>query len=476
MPATSPSAISRRVRVCSLRLLCAALAVFQGGQAAAQISAERFAQNPILSVASVGPHTAFNYDRGGNHTPFVSLAGPSLIRVPDWIEQPLGSYYLYFAHHKGGHIRMAYADKLQGPWQVYQSGRGVLRLRDMLDFAQDHVASPDVHVDHDAQRIRMYVHSPVASDIGKQRTFLAESEDGLNFAIPSAETLGKPYFRTFRHGGYEYTPSRKGPMYRSQDGFSNFEAGPILFPTPTRHYAVHVHHNTAFVFFSTINDAPERIKLARIDLSLDWSQWNLGQVEDILLPTEPYETSHGARLLDPCIYEEEGRFYLLYSVSAERGIAIARLGVPEWNGQNVNQIAALSCAPYRLAAATLSVGQSLWLDRPETVQALPQELNAGLFIQTAHSDRHSAGPADFLHLRLSRPATLYVLHDSRLSSLPAWLDGWTSTALVVDVGTPFGLRVLSKNVPAGPVHLGGNTADGTPFVTPRFMYSVVIGH
>ena len=51
-----------------------------------------------------------------------NIQGPSLIRVPDWIEDPLGAYYLYFADHKGLYIRMAYADDLKGPWRIYAPG------------------------------------------------------------------------------------------------------------------------------------------------------------------------------------------------------------------------------------------------------------------------------------------------------------------------------------------------------------------
>ncbi|MGC2198527.1 MAG: hypothetical protein WA633_00030, partial [Stellaceae bacterium] len=38
-----------------------------------------------------------------------NIQGPSAIRVPDWVEHPLGDYYLYFADHKGRYIRLAYA-------------------------------------------------------------------------------------------------------------------------------------------------------------------------------------------------------------------------------------------------------------------------------------------------------------------------------------------------------------------------------
>ena len=76
-----------------------------------------------------------------------NINGPSLIRVPDWVEQPLGRYYLYFAHRDGRYIRRACRDDLLGPWATYRDG--VLPLRDAL-FA-GHVASTDVHV-HDIGR------------------------------------------------------------------------------------------------------------------------------------------------------------------------------------------------------------------------------------------------------------------------------------------------------------------------------------
>ena len=51
-----------------------------------------------------------------------NVQGPSLIRVPDWLPDPLGHYYLYFADHKGSYIRLAYADALQGPWYIHSPG------------------------------------------------------------------------------------------------------------------------------------------------------------------------------------------------------------------------------------------------------------------------------------------------------------------------------------------------------------------
>ena len=69
----------------------------------------RFPENPLVSVTTA-PSLGDNVN------------GPSVIRVPAWIPHPLGRYYMYFAHHKGGYIRLAYANSLAGPWRVYEPG------------------------------------------------------------------------------------------------------------------------------------------------------------------------------------------------------------------------------------------------------------------------------------------------------------------------------------------------------------------
>lgn len=59
-----------------------------------------------------------------------NIQGPSLLAVPEWVPNPLGRYYLYFADHKGRHIRLAYADEVEGPWQIHEPG--ALQLEDSL--------------------------------------------------------------------------------------------------------------------------------------------------------------------------------------------------------------------------------------------------------------------------------------------------------------------------------------------------------
>src|SRR5262245_46433162 len=134
-----------------------------------------------------------------------NINGPSLIRVPGWVERPLGRFYLYFAHHDGRYIRLAYADDLAGPWRTHEAG--ALSLP-QSGFA-GHVASPDVHVDERRREIRMYFHGadepsgpgprerpgvlprPPDGGLAGQHSRVALSRDGLAFAA-RPELLGRP--------------------------------------------------------------------------------------------------------------------------------------------------------------------------------------------------------------------------------------------------------------------------------------------
>ena len=90
-------------------LLNPSLVVAQNSKSEAEIIVHRLKGNPIVTP-NMGPRIGTN------------IQGPSLIRVPEWLPNPLGKYYLYFADHKGSYIRLAYADALTGPWTIYDPG------------------------------------------------------------------------------------------------------------------------------------------------------------------------------------------------------------------------------------------------------------------------------------------------------------------------------------------------------------------
>ncbi len=295
---------------------------------------ERFEANPIIHREMHG----LIGDRGAN------INGPSLIRAPEWIEEPLGEYYLYFAHHNGSYIRLAYADALEGPWKIYEPG--VLHVEESP--GRGHVASPDVHVDDEEQRIRMYYHAPNPADGPPgQGTYVAVSEDGLNFDALE-EYLGLFYFRVFEHeDGWHYALAKYfndgGIMYRSRDGLTDFEEGPRMLPR-VRHKALWEHDGKLYVFFSRGGDTPEHILVSRIEnLDDDWEEWRFTEPQTVLKPEKDYEgvdepietSSFGStydfvhQLRDPAIYEEDGRVYMLYSTAGEWAIAIAELHFEE---------------------------------------------------------------------------------------------------------------------------------------------------
>ena len=335
---------------------------------AALVAGTAFAQQPDLSTVKVtrlldkpviGPdiHPSIG----------VNIQGPSLIRVPNWVENPLGNYYLYFADHKGLYIRLAYADNLTGPWQVHEPGS--LRIEDSyftptrpeiseealaemiegrrasgsrtshdlaFELTQPHIASPDVHVNEDRQQIIMYYHG--LEGPGFQHSRVATSNDGINFTAGS-ENIGRTYMRAFKYEQRTYALAMPGQFYRSENGFTNFEEGPRLFVPNMRHSAVVVRDNYLYVFWTRVGDAPESIMLSTIDLRPDWSKWQVSEERVVLRPERNWEGAdapvepsvrstaygHVNQLRDPTLYIEDDVVYMLYAVAGESGIALARV-------------------------------------------------------------------------------------------------------------------------------------------------------
>ncbi len=274
----------------------------------------------------------------------------------------MARYYLYFAHHEGTYIRLAFADQLTGPWRLHDAGS--LDLADSL-FCQHppaasdthpdvlaaiaagiegdypHIASPDVHVDQKRKKILMYYHGRNAD--GTQQTRLAESEDGVTFrALPPL--LGDSYFRVFAYHQQHYAIAWGSVLYRSTDGGRSFEVGQRLTADNYRHGAILTIGESIYVIWSRAGDCPESLLISRLNDSAGqdaWRQWRLESTQVLLQPERSWEGSHEPlrasvyggsmqpvrEVRDPCIFHEQGQIYLLYSVRGEQGIAIAQLDV-----------------------------------------------------------------------------------------------------------------------------------------------------
>lgn len=130
-----------------------------------------------------------------------------------------------------------------------------------------------------------------------------------------------------------------GTFRRSPNGLSDFEEGPTLFTPDMRHSAVLLDGDTLHVFYSNAHDNPERILHTRIRMDVDWRKWETQTPETLLTSETDYEgadcpvkpSERGAahqrvhQLRDPCIFREDDRTYLLYSIAGEHGIAVAEI-------------------------------------------------------------------------------------------------------------------------------------------------------
>lgn len=288
------------------------------------VQALRFETNPLLDI---------NSDSRLGH----NINGPSVIKVPDWLPDPLGAYYMYFADHGGDHIKLAYANDPKGPWRLYEPG--TLRM-DQAPVFRGHIASPDIHIDEESRRIRMYFHGVSRVD-RKQRTGLAFSANGIDFDV-LPDLQGLFYFRVFQHDGWYYALAKNWnqgfmAIYRGKTGISDWEFGGNFLPRG-RHAAVDLEGNTLVIYYSRVGDAPERIVRSTVDLSGDWKDWEPSKAEDVLSPSFDYEggnhpvraSRHGsatnvAQLRDPAIFNEGGRKFLYYSGEGEETISGAEI-------------------------------------------------------------------------------------------------------------------------------------------------------
>ena len=296
-----------------------------------------------------------------------NIQGPSVIRCPDWVDGALGKFYLYFADHKGSYIRLAFSDELAGPWTIHEPGslqltephfptepppvnpnllarakarhaRGPSRILHSIEqeLCAPHIASPDVHVDHDKKRIVMYFHG--LESYGYQASRVATSQDGVVFEAQK-ETIGKTYMRVFTYADELYALAMPGQLYHARDGFCDFEEGPVLFNPNMRHNAVMVRGDTLCVFWTQVGDTPERIYASEVDLSKPFNEWRESDPVEVLRPELEWEGANAPlepsvrsvaygivnQLRDPAVLEEDGNVYLFYAGGGEAGIGVARL-------------------------------------------------------------------------------------------------------------------------------------------------------
>ena len=282
-----------------------------------------------------------------------NINGPSLIKAPNWLPNCLGRYYLYFGHHFGQNIRMAFSNNLTGPWNIYKGG--VLHLKETpftherpnakqpqwateegVDGLYPHIASPDVHINTREKSLEMFFHG--LDHDGEQRSLRALSNDGLTWWVQS-QRIKQTYLRVFRYKNIKYALGWGGQILR-QNSDGTFELGPWSFGDQGhRHASALVQGDKLHVVWTRIGDAPEQILYSTIDISLSWRDWCATEGQVILKPKFDWEganlpisnstvgglTKQEHALRDPFLFEQNEEIYMLYAGGGETCIGIAKL-------------------------------------------------------------------------------------------------------------------------------------------------------
>ncbi len=193
-----------------------------------------------------------------------NINGATMIRLPDWLPReerahPAAEYYLYFGHHGGRYIRMAWSATPIGPFTLYQVGEGVpMGDRGVLDMGDSneleattnstyrvggHISSPEVLVDDENRRFVLYFHGVGRGGIGTspQYTMTAVSSNGLEFGdniLPCSP--GNAYFRVFHAHGQAYAFGNGCTLWKAPEGTIGTDDQAIVapedFPLYERHY------------------------------------------------------------------------------------------------------------------------------------------------------------------------------------------------------------------------------------------------
>jgi uncharacterized repeat protein (TIGR02543 family) len=124
----------------------------------------------------------------------------------------------------------------------------------------------------------------------------------------------------------------------------------------------------------------------------------------------------------------------------------------------ITNITATSGRNYVLS--TLAVGVTFFSDRTYQITSVPGFLNNASFIKTPNDDKTSTATS-LLSFNLTQSATIFVVYDTRGTTLPSWLNGWQKLSYLVGINDPkvSFMDIYCKNFAAGNVTFGGNLAS-----------------
>jgi hypothetical protein len=144
-------------------------------------------------------------------------------------------------------------------------------------------------------------------------------------------------------------------------------------------------------------------------------------------------------------------------LSGTEGMADRTYAIGSSSGFNVTIDSVSTSQPY--ATTSTQTGALEFIDRSYTITSLSSNLNGGRLIRTANDDKFVTATSH-LTFTVSAAASIYLVWDSRVDGVPAWLDGsWTLTSETYVSEGMGAADVYVKNVGAGQTTLGGTLAS-----------------
>jgi cysteine-rich repeat protein len=115
-----------------------------------------------------------------------------------------------------------------------------------------------------------------------------------------------------------------------------------------------------------------------------------------------------------------------------------------------------------LANDVIRNGAQVYTDRGGPYATIPDTLVGARYLTTRNNNNQSIG-INLINFRVNQPVTIYIAHDNRITTKPAWLRSFRDTGVTMTIpglgaGTePNGIYTLFRRTfPEGTVNLGGN--------------------
>lgn len=146
----------------------------------------------------------------------------------------------------------------------------------------------------------------------------------------------------------------------------------------------------------------------------------------------------------------------------------------------VSNLSVTTLREYAVDEGGLKVGAPAFIDNISYYfTQVPSFLEGATYIKTANDDKCLTDPSKFvLRFDVSQPVTIYIAHDDRYETKPAWMLDFIRTQANVNINLPGAgtgkYTLYVRDYPAGTVVLGGNI-DGACQIEGNYgMYSVIV--